>query len=124
MGGSQRRETTGGSAKGMARNCRVFGNSGSMSPVKVPVEVRTVRFLVFGQVDPFWVPRTGLVVSARRDKLVSFMVDGFRALRYPDADDDEYSVSGSWFLTLASLCSYISGSAGEPHLTQAVLGRS
>ncbi|KAH7305923.1 hypothetical protein B0I35DRAFT_443518 [Stachybotrys elegans] len=32
-GGSHRRDPTGGSAKGMARNWRVWGNSGSTRPV-------------------------------------------------------------------------------------------
>lgn len=43
LGGSHRLGPTGGSAKGMDLNCRVFGNSGSMRPVKFPVDVLTVR---------------------------------------------------------------------------------
>lgn len=118
MGGSQRRDATGGSAKGTARNCRVFGNSGSISPVKVPVEVRTVRCLVFGQADPFWMPRAESADRARRDKTVSFMMVSFWALG--DADDKQAPVVDPWFLTSADLCllyipsSVVSHKASKP----------
>jgi hypothetical protein len=65
-GGSHRRDKIGGFANGMARNWRVFGNSGSTSPVKVPVAVRTVS-------------GSGLESLAsdrivKRNKIVSFML--------------------------------------------------
>ena len=70
-GGNHRRDSTGGFANGMARNWRVFGNLGSMSPVKVPVAVRTVSGSGFGSLASW--PTTVSAANVRMDKMASFM---------------------------------------------------
>ena len=55
----------------MARNWRVCGNLGSMSPVKMPVEVWIVRWSELKHVL-FCLLRTVSVASTSRDNITSF----------------------------------------------------
>ena len=70
-GGAKRRSPRGGSAKGMPKNCRTFGNLESTVPCTLPVLVRTVSESCWWQADPARVLATKMPRAIQRRSIVA-----------------------------------------------------